>query len=40
VKRNAKPLTVLLVTHDQPLASALSDEIWTLREGRLTDVQR
>jgi ABC-type polar amino acid transport system ATPase subunit len=35
VKRAAEPLTLVLVTHDVHLAQTLSDEVWTLVEGRL-----
>jgi len=35
VKRAKEPLTLLLVTHDLHLAETLSDEVWTLIEGRL-----
>jgi energy-coupling factor transporter ATP-binding protein EcfA2 len=35
VKRAAEPLTLVLVTHDVHLAETLSDEVWTLVEGRL-----
>jgi ABC-type polar amino acid transport system ATPase subunit len=35
VKRSAAPLTLMLVTHDVHLAETLSDEVWTLVEGRL-----
>jgi polar amino acid transport system ATP-binding protein len=35
VKRAREPLTLLLVTHDLHLAETLSDEVWTLVEGRL-----
>jgi ABC-type polar amino acid transport system ATPase subunit len=35
VKRAAEPLTLVLVTHDLHLAETLSDEVWTLVEGRL-----
>jgi ABC-type dipeptide/oligopeptide/nickel transport system ATPase subunit len=35
VKRAKEPLTLLLVTHDLHLAETLSDEVWTLVEGRL-----
>ena len=38
VKGAAAPLTLLLVTHDLHLAETLSDEVWTLVEGRLTQV--
>ena len=38
VKRAARPLTLLLVTHDLNLAETLSDEVWTLVEGRLSHV--
>jgi len=38
VKRAARPLTLLLVTHDLDLAETLSDEVWTLVEGRLSHV--
>jgi polar amino acid transport system ATP-binding protein len=37
VKRAAEPLTLLLVTHDLPLAKNLADELWTLDAGRLQD---
>jgi ABC-type polar amino acid transport system ATPase subunit len=36
VKRDAEPLTLVLVTHDLHLAETLSDEVWTLVEGRLS----
>lgn len=36
VKRDAEPLTLILVTHDLHLAETLSDEVWTLVEGRLS----
>jgi ABC-type polar amino acid transport system ATPase subunit len=35
VKGAAEPLTLMLVTHDLHLAETLSDEVWTLVEGRL-----
>jgi ABC-type polar amino acid transport system ATPase subunit len=35
VTRSEKPLTLVLVTHDLHLAESLSDEVWTLVEGRL-----
>jgi ABC-type polar amino acid transport system ATPase subunit len=35
VKRAKEPLTLVLVTHDVHLAETLSDEVWTLVEGRL-----
>ena len=35
VSHQAKPLTLILVTHDVSLAQTLSDEVWTLVEGRL-----
>jgi len=35
VKRQARPLTLVLVTHDVHVAETLSDEVWTLVEGRL-----
>jgi ABC-type polar amino acid transport system ATPase subunit len=35
VKRRVDPLTVVLVTHDVPLAETLSDEVWTLVDGRI-----
>ncbi|HXK17956.1 MAG TPA: ATP-binding cassette domain-containing protein [Polyangiaceae bacterium] len=35
VKRSAQPLTLMLVTHDVHLAETLSDEVWTLVDGRL-----
>jgi len=35
VKRAARPLTVVLVTHDLHLAETLSDEVWTLVDGSL-----
>jgi ABC-type polar amino acid transport system ATPase subunit len=35
VKRGVAPLTLVLVTHDLHLAETLSDEVWTLVEGRL-----
>lgn len=38
VRRAARPLTLLLVTHDLNLAETLSDEVWTLVEGRLSHV--
>ena len=38
VKRAARPLTLLLVTHDLNLAETLSDEVWTLVDGRLSHV--
>jgi ABC-type polar amino acid transport system ATPase subunit len=31
----AEPLTLILVTHDLHLAQTLSDEVWTMAEGRL-----
>jgi ABC-type polar amino acid transport system ATPase subunit len=37
VKRAAEPLTLLLVTHDLPLANSLADELWTLDAGRLVE---
>jgi ABC-type polar amino acid transport system ATPase subunit len=37
VKRAAEPLTLLLVTHDLPLAQNLADELWTLEAGRLVE---
>jgi ABC-type polar amino acid transport system ATPase subunit len=40
VKRRGEPLTLLLVTHDQHLAETLSDEMWTLADGRLVQVSR
>lgn len=36
VKREAEPLTLVLVTHDLQLAETLSDEVWTLVEGKLS----
>ncbi len=38
VKRAALPITLVLVTHDLQLAETLSDEVWTLVEGRLSHV--
>lgn len=38
VQRGERPLTLLLVTHDLNLAEKLSDEVWTLVEGRLANV--
>ena len=38
VQRGEQPLTLLLVTHDLNLAETLSDEVWTLVEGRLSHV--
>jgi peptide/nickel transport system ATP-binding protein len=38
VRRAERPLTLLLVTHDLNLAETLSDEVWTLVEGRLSHV--
>ena len=38
VKRAQQSLTLLLVTHDLHLAETLSDEVWTLVEGRLSPV--
>jgi ABC-type polar amino acid transport system ATPase subunit len=38
VKRAARPLTLVLVTHDLHLAETLSDEVWTLVDGRLSQV--
>jgi polar amino acid transport system ATP-binding protein len=38
VKRAQQSLTLLLVTHDLHLAETLSDEVWTLVEGRLSQV--
>lgn len=38
VQRGERPLTLLLVTHDLHLAEKLSDEVWTLVEGRLANV--
>jgi ABC-type polar amino acid transport system ATPase subunit len=38
VKRTARPLTLLLVTHDLNLAETLADEVWTLVAGRLSHV--
>jgi ABC-type polar amino acid transport system ATPase subunit len=35
VQRGAAPLTLVLVTHDLPLAETLSDDVWTLDEGRI-----
>jgi polar amino acid transport system ATP-binding protein len=35
VKGASEPLTLMLVTHDLHLAETLSDEVWTLLEGRL-----
>lgn len=35
VRRSTEPLTLVLVTHDLHLAETLSDEVWTLVEGRL-----
>lgn len=35
VKRQARPLTLLLVTHDVHVAETLSDEVWTLVDGQL-----
>lgn len=39
VKSAAKPLTLLLVTHDLHLAETLSDEVWTLVDGRLSHIK-
>lgn len=39
VKAGADPLTLVLVTHDLPLAQSLSDEVWTLVEGELLQPQ-
>jgi ABC-type polar amino acid transport system ATPase subunit len=36
VKRQARPLTLVLVTHDVHVAETLSDEVWTLVDGQLT----
>jgi glutamine transport system ATP-binding protein len=36
--RGAEPLTLVLVTHDLHLAETLSDEVWTLVEGKLSTV--
>jgi ABC-type polar amino acid transport system ATPase subunit len=36
VKRAARPLTLVLVTHDLHLAETLADEVWTLVDGRLS----
>ncbi len=35
VKREVAPITLVLVTHDLNLAETLSDEVWTLVNGRL-----
>jgi ABC-type polar amino acid transport system ATPase subunit len=35
VSHQAKPLTLMLVTHDVAVAENLSDEVWTLVEGQL-----
>ena len=35
VKSGSDSLTILLVTHDLALAEGLSDELWTLSDGRL-----
>jgi ABC-type polar amino acid transport system ATPase subunit len=35
VKRQAQPLTLVLVTHDVHVAETLSDEVWTLVDGQL-----
>jgi polar amino acid transport system ATP-binding protein len=40
VQRGERPLTLLLVTHDVNLAETLSDEVWTLVEGRISDVTK
>jgi ABC-type polar amino acid transport system ATPase subunit len=40
VQRGERPLTLLLVTHDVNLAETLSDEVWTLVEGRLSHVTK
>lgn len=37
VKRGDASLTLVLVTHDVPLAEALSDEVWRLVDGRLSE---
>jgi ABC-type polar amino acid transport system ATPase subunit len=39
VRGAAKPLTLLLVTHDLHLAETLSDEVWTLVDGQLSHVE-
>jgi ABC-type polar amino acid transport system ATPase subunit len=39
VRGAGKPLTLLLVTHDVHLAETLSDEVWTLVDGRLSHIQ-
>jgi ABC-type polar amino acid transport system ATPase subunit len=39
VRGAAKPLTLLLVTHDLHLAETLSDEVWTLVDGQLSHVK-
>ena len=36
VKRQARPLTLVLVTHDVHVAETLSDEVWTLVDGQLS----
>jgi ABC-type polar amino acid transport system ATPase subunit len=38
VKRAARPLTLVLVTHDLHLAETLADEVWTLVDGHLSHV--
>jgi ABC-type polar amino acid transport system ATPase subunit len=35
VKRQTRPLTLVLVTHDVHVAETLSDEVWTLVDGQL-----
>jgi polar amino acid transport system ATP-binding protein len=35
-----EPLTLILVTHDLQLAQTLSDEVWTMAEGRLEAASR
>lgn len=34
-KERAQPLTLILVTHDLHLAQTLSDEVWTMADGRV-----
>jgi len=34
-ERGAKPLTLLIATHELDLARDLADEVWTMREGRI-----
>lgn len=39
VKCQARPLTLVLVTHDVHVAETLSDEVWTLVDGQLVDTK-